>query len=84
MIDKKMIKCLGVIISFITIGILLLAILYNDSFYSSVIYLTSLSVFMWFFYLDGDKEREHIQYALFGIGVLLIVFGLGYTFWRLK
>ena len=81
--NKKVIKNFSIGVFVVTLVILLLSIFYNSAFLSSFMFMSSLTLFSYCYYIYEDKKKVKLLYILFCMGVLLIIGALGYTFMRI-
>lgn len=80
--NKKIIKIFGLVVFIILIITLILSIKYS-AFIPSSMFMGSLLLFSICYYIMDDSDKKKILYSLFILGVLLIIFALGYTVMRL-
>ena len=80
---NKVIKYFSIVVLVITIVTLLLSIFYSSAFLSSFMLMLSLFIFSVCYGLMGNNDKKNLMYILFGLGVLLIIGALIYTFIRI-
>ena len=81
--DKKLIKYFSIFVLVVVLITLGLSIFYSRAFISSTLFMSSLLLFSYSYYIYDDKDKKKIVYILFIIGILLIISALGYMFMRI-
>ena len=79
--DKKIIKYFSGFVLVLMMCTLLAAIFYSKAFIPSCMLMSALFTFSVCYYVKDDKKK--LMYALFVLGVLLIIGSLVYTYLRL-